>query len=104
LTLNQQYFVADNSFPEGIIKVVEVEHCLASTILSGQRQLLFPNALVVDRSRRGCGKVGIPRGLRDFQVRWESPKDFSTERLFHSLFARDFLRATSSWLNNNLFN
>jgi hypothetical protein len=78
--------------------------CLASTILSGQRQLLFPNALVVDRSRRGCGKVGIPRGLRDFQVRWESPKDFSTERLFHSLFARDFLRATSSWLNNNLFN
>src|SRR6202007_137260 len=35
--------------------------------------------------RRDCGKVGIPRCGRDFQARWESPKDFSTERLFHSL-------------------
>src|SRR5580698_4664579 len=35
--------------------------------------------------RRDCGKVGIPRFGRDFQARWESPKDFSTERLFHSL-------------------
>ena len=31
------------------------------------------------------GKVGIPRFGRDFQARWESPKDFSKERLFHSL-------------------
>src|SRR6202795_3682537 len=35
--------------------------------------------------RRDCGKVKIPRFGRDFQARWESPKDFSTERLFHSL-------------------
>jgi hypothetical protein len=28
---------------------------------------------LISRSRRGCGKVGIPRGLRDFQARWESP-------------------------------
>src|ERR1700685_1606332 len=35
--------------------------------------------------RRDCGKVGIPRFGRDFQARWESPKDFSTERLSHSL-------------------
>src|SRR5271170_3799851 len=40
-------------------------------------------------SRRSCGKVGIPRSLRDFQGRWESPLlDFSTERLFHSLRGR----------------
>jgi hypothetical protein len=35
--------------------------------------------------RRDCGKVEIPRFGRDFQARWESPKDFSTERRFHSL-------------------
>ena len=29
--------------------------------------------------------MGIPRGVRDFQARWESPfLDFSTERLSHS--------------------
>src|ERR1700688_58740 len=27
---------------------------------------------LISRSRRGCGKVGIPRGLRDFQAEWES--------------------------------
>src|ERR1017187_3291899 len=38
-----------------------------------------------EHRRRACGKVGIPRFGRDFQARWESPKDFSTERLSHSL-------------------
>src|ERR1019366_10519697 len=38
-----------------------------------------------EHRRRACGKVGIPRFGRDFQARWESPKDFLTERLFHSL-------------------
>src|SRR5271154_6112869 len=38
-----------------------------------------------ERRRRDCGKVGIPRFGRDSQAWWESPKDFSTERLFHSL-------------------
>ena len=38
-----------------------------------------------EQRRRDCGKVGIPRFGRDFQARWESPKDFSTVRLFHSL-------------------
>src|SRR5215471_988746 len=34
--------------------------------------------------RRGGGKVGIRRSLRDFQARWESRLyDFSSERLFH---------------------
>jgi hypothetical protein len=42
--------------------------------------------------RRGCGKVEIPRFGRDFQARWESPKDFSTERLFHSLPPAIWLR------------
>src|SRR5260370_2901060 len=37
--------------------------------------------------RRGCGKVGIPRLLRDFQAEGKSPLlGFSTQRLFHSLF------------------
>ena len=41
--------------------------------------------------RRGCGKVGIPRLLRDFQARWESRVlDFSTSRLFHSPSRRGF--------------
>jgi hypothetical protein len=31
-----------------------------------------------EHRRRDCGKVGIPRFGRDFQARWESPKDFST--------------------------
>src|ERR1700674_2106499 len=35
--------------------------------------------------RRGCGKVGIPRPLRDFQAQWEPCFWVSTERLFHSL-------------------
>src|ERR1700719_5177331 len=35
--------------------------------------------------RRGCGKVGIPRLLRDFQAQWKTWFWFSTERLFHSL-------------------
>src|SRR5665213_1781992 len=49
--------------------------------------------LSLTSSRRGCGKVGIPRGLRDFQARWESPLlDFSTERLFHGL-----CRLHSNW-------
>src|SRR5664279_4638103 len=40
---------------------------------------------VYSYSRRGrCGKVGIPRTLRDFQARWKSLLwGFSTERLFH---------------------
>jgi hypothetical protein len=36
------------------------------------------------RRRRGCGKVEIPQGLRDFQAEWETRVWFSTERLFHS--------------------
>src|SRR5260221_13826193 len=40
----------------------------------------------MDRRRRGCGKVGIPRLLRDFQAQWKTCFWFSTERLFHSLF------------------
>src|SRR6267378_2795669 len=39
----------------------------------------------MDRRRRGCGKVGIPRPLRDFQAQWEPCLWVSTERLFHSL-------------------
>src|ERR1700758_5300019 len=42
--------------------------------------------------RRDCGKVGIPRFGRDSQARRESPKDFSTERLFHSLLRFVVLR------------
>src|SRR5262249_22059054 len=39
---------------------------------------------LIASSRRGCGKVGIPRSLRDFQARWESRVlDFSALRLFH---------------------
>src|ERR1700758_4226028 len=49
----------------------------------------------VTRRRRGCGNVGIPRLLRDFQVRWElwksrgrtfprvPPRVISTAKLFH---------------------
>jgi len=34
---------------------------------------------LIPRSRRGGGKVGIPRSLRDFQARWKSQfLDFST--------------------------
>src|SRR5260370_31773397 len=36
--------------------------------------------------RRGCGKVGIPRLLRDFQAQWKTCFWFSTQRLFHNLF------------------
>ncbi|MBZ5641906.1 MAG: hypothetical protein LAO19_04035 [Acidobacteriia bacterium] len=36
--------------------------------------------------RRGCGKVGIPRRLRDSQAQWKSCFYFSTQRLFHSPF------------------
>src|SRR6266853_3082948 len=36
--------------------------------------------------RRGCGKVGIPRLLRDFQAQWKTCFLFSTQRLFHNLF------------------
>jgi hypothetical protein len=48
----------------------------------------------VTRRRRGCGNVGIPRLLRDFQVRWERwksrgrtfprvpPRVISTAKLF----------------------
>ena len=40
---------------------------------------------------RGCGKVGIPRSLRDFQARRESQfLDFSALRLFHSPPRADF--------------
>jgi hypothetical protein len=39
----------------------------------------------VTRRRRGCGKVGIPPLLRDFQAEWETCFWFSTQRLFHSL-------------------
>jgi len=39
----------------------------------------------MDRRRRGCGKVGIPRPLRDFQAQWKPCLWVSTERLFHSL-------------------
>src|SRR5258708_37075885 len=43
-------------------------------------------------SRWGCGKVGIPRVLRDFQAGWESRfLDFSTPRLFHSPSRRCFV-------------
>src|ERR1035437_6964913 len=42
-------------------------------------------------SRRGCGKVGMPRLLRDFQAKWESRVlDFSTARLFPGLAGRQF--------------
>src|SRR6201997_324799 len=41
--------------------------------------------------RRGCGKVGIPRCLRDFQARRQSRVfDFSALRLFHSRTRADF--------------
>src|ERR1700676_2369221 len=40
----------------------------------------------MDRRLRGCGKVGIPRLLRDSQAQWKTCSWFSTERLFHSLF------------------
>ena len=44
-------------------------------------------------SRRGGGKVGIPRTLRDFQARRESRfDDFSCERLFHRPSRRHFRR------------
>src|SRR5579872_4503857 len=39
----------------------------------------------MDRRRRGCGKVGIPRLLRDFQAQWKTCFWFSKKRLFHSL-------------------
>src|SRR5260370_42258926 len=43
-------------------------------------------------SSRGCGKVGIPRFLREFQARWESRFfDFSTVRLFNSPSRRGFV-------------
>ena len=42
-------------------------------------------------SSRGWGKVGIPRGLRDFQAKWESLLlDFSSSCLFHSPSRRYF--------------
>ncbi len=37
--------------------------------------------------RRGCGKVGIPPVLRDFQAEWKTCFWFSTEWLFRSLAA-----------------
>src|ERR1700680_4165837 len=41
--------------------------------------------LSVNGRRRGCGEVGIPRRVRDFQAWWERlPADFSTARLLHS--------------------
>src|SRR5882762_11022153 len=40
---------------------------------------------LMDRRRRGCGKVGIPRLLRDSQAQWKTWFWFSTERLLHSL-------------------
>jgi hypothetical protein len=41
--------------------------------------------MLIASRRRGWGKVGIPRSLRDFQARWESRVyDFSTARLLHS--------------------
>src|SRR5271166_3027217 len=44
------------------------------------------------RSRRRCGKVGIPRCWRDFQARGKSRSlDFSTARLFHSFWRRVFV-------------
>src|SRR5271166_1409474 len=44
------------------------------------------------RSRRRCGKVGIPRSWRDFQARWESLLwDVPTARLFHSVRRRVFV-------------
>jgi len=42
------------------------------------------------------GKVVIPRSLRDFQARWESPQDFSKERLFHSPSAGDLSHGESA--------
>src|SRR5450759_4074447 len=50
-----------------------------------------PVSLIPDSRRRGGGKVGIPRTLRDFQARWESRfLDFSSARLFHGLAGRQF--------------
>ena len=44
------------------------------------------------RRRRGCGKVGIPRLLRDFQAEWESWLfDVSTPRFLHSPGALRFV-------------
>src|ERR1700686_5886642 len=40
---------------------------------------------LMGRRRRGCGKVGIPRFLRDSQAQWKPCFWVSTERLFHSL-------------------
>ena len=39
----------------------------------------------MDRRRRGCGEVEIPRPLRDFQAQWEPCLWGSTGRLLHSL-------------------
>jgi len=42
--------------------------------------------------RRSCGKVGIPRWVRDFQARRESRVfDFSAGRLCHSSTRADFV-------------
>src|SRR5882724_5693283 len=58
-------------------------------------------------SRRGCGKVGIPRGLRGFQARWESRLfDFSNERLFRGSSRPRFVQqqpfgvVTGQWLGS----
>src|SRR5438309_7173163 len=49
--------------------------------------------LELTNRRRGGGKVGIPRTLRDFQARRESRRyDFSWERLFHGRSRRHFGR------------
>jgi len=49
-------------------------HCPASSILSGQRQLDFPMLFEIPAAVGAVGKVGIPRVLRDFQGRWEGRK------------------------------
>jgi hypothetical protein len=80
---------------EGTAVKIGTAICLASTISSGQRRLFSPIRLKSIAAAEAVGKVVIPRSLRDFQARWESPQDFSTERLFHGHSAGDLLHGES---------
>src|SRR6266576_6776849 len=52
---------------------------------------MCPVSKLTSRSR-GCGKVGVPRSMRDFQAGWESRFwDFSSPRLFHNPWRRRFV-------------
>src|SRR6266403_404235 len=63
--------------------------CANDTVVSKLKCPVFVahdvSALRLMDRRRGCGKVGIPRFLRDSQAQWEPCLWVSTERLSHSL-------------------